>query len=460
MDGKGPELTLRFDRGTILVEGIHPSNRNLVPFVQFDPRTKVDRAEGYRYRLIVEELRRKQVSYLDQARDYQPLQFDLKSARNPFPHQKEAVQAWWTANGKGLVVLPTGTGKTFTAILAMIQAARPTLVVTPTIDLLHQWHTELEASFGFPVGMLGGGEYTLSPVTVSTYDSAYIHVERWGNRFGLLIFDECHHLPGATYSMAARMSLAPFRLGLTATPERSDGQEVAYEDLIGPIIYRREITELSGQFLADYRTEQIFIRMSAEEQERFDHNKSVYRSFLSAKQLSISSPEGWRRFLFEAARTKEGWQALQAYRDMKKVERSAEGKFLQLEALLKKHTADRILIFTADNATVYDISRKYLIPALTHQTKTKERRLMLERFHSGEYSTIVTSQVLNEGVDVPAASVGIVLSGTCTVRENVQRLGRILRKRPDKQAILYELILEGTSEVYSSERRRQHNAFG
>ena len=145
---------------------------------------------------------------------------------------------------------------------------------------------------------------------------------------------------------------------------------------------------------------------------------------------------------------------------MKKVERSAEGKFNCLQELLQKHAADRALIFTADNATVYDISRRYLIPALTHQTKTKERRLMLERFHSGEYSTIVTSQVLNEGVDVPAASVGIVLSGTSTVRENVQRLGRILRKRPDKQAILYELILEGTSEVYSSERRRQHDAFG
>ena len=67
--------------------------------------------------------------------------------------------------------------------------------------------------------------------------------------------------------------------------------------------------------------------------------------------------------------------------------------------------------------------------------------------------------MLNEGVDVPAANVGIVLSGTSTIRENVQRLGRLLRKRPDKQAVLYELVARGTTEEFSSERRRQHKAF-
>ena len=72
---------------------------------------------------------------------------------------------------------------------------------------------------------------------------------------------------------------------------------------------------------------------------------------------------------------------------------------------------------------------------------------------------VVTSQVLNEGVDVPAANVGIVLSGTSTIRENVQRLGRLLRKQTDKHAILYEIVAKGTSEEFSSERRRQHHAF-
>ncbi|MGL6097892.1 MAG: ATP-dependent helicase, partial [Fimbriiglobus sp.] len=69
------------------------------------------------------------------------------------------------------------------------------------------------------------------------------------------------------------------------------------------------------------------------------------------------------------------------------------------------------------------------------------------------------SQVLNEGVDVPAAGIGVVLSGTGSIKENVQRLGRILRKYENKQAILYELVAGGTAEEFTSDRRRQHHAF-
>ena len=137
----------------------------------------------------------------------------------------------------------------------------------------------------------------------------------------------------------------------------------------------------------------------------------------------------------------------------------AAAKFKLLEDLLKKHAADRTLIFTADNATVYDIARRYLIPAMTNQTKPKERKAILAKFHAGEYTAVVTCQVLNEGVDVPAAGVGIVLGGTGSATENVQRLGRILRKHGDKQAVLYEVIAKGTAEEYVSDRRRQHRAF-
>ncbi|MEO7092419.1 MAG: helicase-related protein, partial [Polyangiales bacterium] len=67
--------------------------------------------------------------------------------------------------------------------------------------------------------------------------------------------------------------------------------------------------------------------------------------------------------------------------------------------------------------------------------------------------------VLNEGVDVPDANVAIVLSGSGSVREHVQRLGRVLRKKGDKRAILYELVTEGTGETFTSERRREHVAY-
>jgi superfamily II DNA or RNA helicase len=138
---------------------------------------------------------------------------------------------------------------------------------------------------------------------------------------------------------------------------------------------------------------------------------------------------------------------------------AAQVKLHRLTELLEANRNERILVFTADNATVYQIARQFLIPAITHQTKSKERRAILEKFHSGEYDILVTSQVLNEGVDVPAASLGIVLSGSGSVREHVQRLGRLLRKADGKQARLIEIVSRGTGEEFTSERRRQHGAY-
>ena len=97
--------------------------------------------------------------------------------------------------------------------------------------------------------------------------------------------------------------------------------------------------------------------------------------------------------------------------------------------------------------------------ARTHKVSRSWIYKQLERFHAGDYTILVTSQVLNEGVDVPAANVGIVLSGTGSVREHVQRLGRLLRKQADKQALLYEVVTQGTAEEFTSERRRQHGAY-
>jgi superfamily II DNA or RNA helicase len=310
-----------------------------------------------------------------------------------------------------------------------------------------------------PVGLMGGGEYDVKPLTVTTYDSAYIHLERWGNRFGLLVFDECHHLPGPTYMLAAIGSLAPYRLGLTATPERADGLESLLPKLIGPIVYRREIKQLAGDYLAEYRTQRRYVELSPEEQERYQQARDQYRGFVEARGISMSSPTGWRRFLQETYRSAEGRAAFKAYREQKRIAQAAPAKLRELENLLETHRSDRALVFTADNATVYQIARKFLAPAITHQTKTKERKAILQRFHKGEYNVLVTSQVLNEGVDVPAASVGIILSGTGSVREHVQRLGRLLRKHGDKQAILYEVVTRGTAEEFTSDRRREHSAY-
>ncbi len=468
-------LQIQFDAGTLVLTGGSAELLQSLPGVQHDPRINAHRTEARHYRAIIESLRDSKHEFTDAARDYQPLACKLLDPRTPFPHQQEAKTTWWNAGGRGVVALPTGTGKTFVALLAIAHVGRPTLVVTPTIPLMNQWYGELLRAFGpltpgpsppegrgekNAIGLLGGGYYDFQPLTVTTYDSAYIHLERWGNKYGLIVFDECHHLPGASYQFAAVGSIAPYRLGLTATPERADGRETLYPELIGPIVYRREIKQLAGEFLAEYRVVRINVDLTPEEKERYDQARATYRQFVQARGISMGSMQGWQRFIQETCRHPDGRAAFQAYREQKRLAVAAPAKIDLLDDLLHRHALDRTIIFTYDNASVYEICRRFLVPAITHQTKTRERQQILERFHKGDYNVVVTSQVLNEGVDVPAANVGVILSGTGSVREHVQRLGRLLRKLGDKQALLYEVVTRDTAEEYTSERRRQHDAYG
>jgi superfamily II DNA or RNA helicase len=144
---------------------------------------------------------------------------------------------------------------------------------------------------------------------------------------------------------------------------------------------------------------------------------------------------------------------------MRRIFLRAGVKFDILESLLKRHARDRVIVFTEDNALAYDIARRFLMPALTHHTDTKERKAILERFRSGSHRFLVTSKVLNEGVDVPEANVAVILGGSASPVEHVQRLGRILRKKSGKRALLYEVVAQGTAEGNVSYRRRGSDAY-
>jgi superfamily II DNA or RNA helicase len=457
-DGRDP-LRLLFDAGTLIVEGANKDDDPRLPGVKYDFRTKDFRAEAIWYRTLVEHIRREGIPYTDEARAYQPVPWKLQVSKGAFPHQVEGLNAWWKAGGRGVVVLPTGTGKTHLANLAIEKAGRPTLIITPTIDLMNQWYDELTMSFGVEVGLLGGGYYEIQPLTVTTYDSAYMNMDRLGDRFGLMVFDECHHLPGPTYGLSATCAIAPFRLGLTATHERADNAHTHLDQLIGPIVFRREITELKGQFLADYRVMTLYVSLSEEERIRYERARELYRGFVHHAGIDMRKPDGWSKFLYVAFRSPEGREAFHAYREQRTLALAAPAKLNLLARLLDRHGGDRVIIFTHDNATVHTIARQFLVPVITHQTKTKERREVLLRFNQGTYPIVATSKVLNEGVNVPEANVAIILSGSGSVREHVQRLGRILRKSGDKQAILYEVITRDTVEEFTSNRRRKHSAY-
>ncbi|MFT4639966.1 MAG: superfamily II DNA or RNA helicase [Verrucomicrobiales bacterium] len=453
-----PKVEVQFDKGTLVIQNL-PEEHGDLTGVQWDTRTKTHRAPAWNYREIVISLRDRKLAYTDHAKQFDPIALPLRTAISPRPFQADARDAWLKNGKHGVVVLPTGAGKTILAVMLISLTERPTLVHVPTIDLMHQWIDVLAHHFDEPIGALGGGNHEMERLTVATYDSALIHATNRGNLFGFVIYDECHHLPSDQFQFTALASLAPFRLGLTATPDRADGREALLYKWLGGLCYTAHIDELEGDTLAPYVVETVEVDLLEAERVAYDEARAQYIDFLRTEQISMGSPNGWQIFIYRSSLTPEGRQAFQAYLAQKRLSQAAAGKEQAIWDILQDHRGDRIIIFTQDNDMAYRLGRRFLLPVLTHQTKVKERKDFLDAFRSGDYRVLVTSKVLNEGVDVPEANIAIVVSGSGSIREHVQRLGRILRARPGKQATLYELIARETGEFYVNQRRRQHRAY-
>jgi superfamily II DNA or RNA helicase len=450
-------LKLKFESGTLILEGADETAAVPRAFV-WDARTRHFRAPAYFYREIIKEFIRTKTAYEDLAKKYEKFDFKQKYHVEPRPFQTASIEKWKANERCGMIILPTGAGKTHVATMAIEICGRQTLVIVPTLDLMNQWYDLLISTFNAEIGLIGGGFYEIGAITVTTYASAFRHQERLGNQFGLVIFDEAHHLPSEGYKYAAEFAIAPFRLGLTATPERVDGGENELETLIGKFVYRLEAQELAGEYLADYSVERIEVDLSDEERAEYQRERAIYTDFRRRKNLPYGQ-EGWRMFLIHSAKSEEGRRAMKAYRNYKKIALGTDSKLHVLQDLLIRHRHDKVLIFTAENEMVYRISNDYLVPAITHETNVKERKFWLDAFNNGDVLALATSKVLNEGVNIPDASVAIVLSGSGSSREHIQRLGRILRKKGDKQAILYEVVARNTTEEYTSQKRSDARQF-
>src|SRR5438067_5007826 len=375
-------LVLRFDSGTLLLDGAG-EEAHVPSAFRWDARVMRWRAPAWSYRQVVSELVREKVEYEDHARAYHRFDFPTKFLVEPRPYQQEAIEEWKKAGRCGVVVLPTGAGKSLIAQMAIEQVKRSTLVVVPTIDLMNQWYDLLMSCFQAEVGLIGGGYFETGALTVSTYASSFRYMERMGNQFGLIIFDECHHLPSGVHQHAAEMSIAPFRLGLTATPERADGEDALLERLIGPFVFRRETHELAGEYLSDYTVVRLRVELNGEEHAAYERERDIFRSFLLVKGIGLSSLRGWQMFVAASARSSEGRRAMLAYRESKRIALGTDSKLRVLSELLQRHRREKVLIFTAENEMVYRISQRFLVSAITHETGVKERRAWLEAFNRG-----------------------------------------------------------------------------
>ena len=442
-------VRLWFDKGTLLLKGDVGT-----PYGKWDPRVGYFRIKALHYRDVLEYFEESQIPVEDMVQQLPPLE-TLKSTVQLRSYQEAALSRWRRNGNRGVLVLPTAAGKTYIALKAVEVLRTQTLIVVPTLDLIDQWRSRINECLGVDAGAVGGGENSVRMITVATYDSAYLQAAFLGNRFRLIVFDEVHHLASPSYMQIAQTYTAPYRMGLTATYERIDERHELLPMLVGDLIVNIEVDELAGKHLAPYSYEKKYVELSPEEQRLYDKEMNTFRSYLREKRIVMKSPSDFQKFIMRTGRDPHARDALLARNRAVKAALNSQEKIKALGKLLEANKNEKALIFTLHTDLVYAISRRFLIPSITYLTPKNERREILENFRKGNYQTIVTSQVLDEGIDVPDATIGYILSGTGSTRAYIQRLGRLLRKVEGKKARLIEIVSKETMEVRMSRRRTQ-----
>lgn len=445
-------VTLEYQKGTVVVRGL-----DSLPFTTPDSRTNYLYSNGINYKKITEYLNGKNIKYDDRVLDLLPLNDLPKIKVKLRDYQLEAIENWCLEK-MGSIVLPTGAGKTIIGLKIIEIVNSPTLIIVPTLDLIKQWTKILSRNFDIEIGNIGGGIENIQPITVSTYDSAYIKAPWIGNKFLLIVFDEVHHLPAPSYRLIAETFVAPYRLGLTATIEREDHLEQDFPYLIGKSTFQITAKELAeNKYLANYIIERKKTFMSSEEYLKYKESMTIYYTCLKKIGLKMNSNNAFKRLIMMSTNNTMARRALVARNNATDIALNSRSKIDEIRKILSENKDIKTIIFTQHNKLVYEISNDFLIPFITHKSSKEEREDVLSGFKDSRYKAIVTSKVLDEGIDVPDAQLGILVSGTGSSREFIQRLGRLLRPKNDNnEARLIEIVSSGTSETVTSERRHRN----
>ncbi len=385
--------------------------------------------------------------------------------------QLDALISWLHYGRRGVIEAVTGSGKTDVAIAAAADALRRrrfVLVVVPSRVLMEQWHGRLMAALPEArIGRMGDNGRDVPSgcdVLVATRHSAAAQRPRPPDGGGgLLIADECHGMGGRVL----RRALLPQyeeRLGLTATLERGDdGVTELLLPYFGGICYRYGFERaIADGVCARPRVAFVGVALSVDERAEY---AVIEQRLVSARhhlRLLRDMPlEPFGDFLAAVAHLAErdggadGRAArdyLDAFSKRRQIVAQTSGKYELLGSLAPAiKDADGALVFTqtvrAANHAINRLDPTVSINVITGSTPRGQRRDILDDLRDRTLHAVAAPRVLDEGIDVPDANLGVVMSASRTRRQMIQRMGRILRrKRPGVAARFVIMFAKDTLE--------------
>lgn len=325
--------------------------------------------------------------------------------------------------GLGILILPTGGGKTILSFLMSYESNLPTLFITHTVDLAQQTLNSYEEFFNFTPGFIGDGKFDIKPqFTIAIIDSIYSKkcYEELNKTFGMVIFDELHMLaPESCIEVVNNLSIK-YKIGVTATIKRGDGLTPVLSACLGDIIHTTSIKEAQEeQALVPLNQERIVSNfISSFDEEKLKKKKSLFNSLL--KEASLDS----HRNKLIAQKTEE----LCSKDEYVLLVLQNIDQCLLVAELLKESSSVRFEIF------VGQIGKK--------KFSRQERKEIVTRARTGETNCLITVQLAGIGLDVPRLT-SLIMDRKVTDPSTVtQIVGRVVRSSPGtgKQfATVYDL---------------------
>ena len=448
--------SVRFDDGLLVLDGV--TGQPVVPFPRewrFDSRTNAwsTYARNYKSCVVDQDFRNE---YRDNVPNWPSVKLPECNLHTLHDFQAEAVHSWNDAEYSGLICFATGLGKTQTALHLIHQMSCSTLVVSPVRDLMYQWSREIKQAFGYEPGIIGDSTRTIRAISCTTYKSAFMHMNELGNRFQFIIFDEAHHLASEKVANAAHFSAAPYRLGLSATTTIE--QQAFLKPLLGPVIAEKDVKESAGKHLADYDIFRVPVTLEPETRIRYQALGKIISNYWLERRADNPSFD-WEMMCREGRTSQEARRILMTYRQRRRIEERAVEKLRVLEDILELHGRVPTIIFTPSNAAAFDVARRFLIPCILTHSKGPEREEILNGFKEGRYPAVVVNEVWDEGVNVPFAKLAICLGGRKGTRQDIQRLGRVLRRQGNQKACYYDVFCEDTGEEVKTKAKKNIDAY-
>jgi len=343
-------------------------------------------------------------------------------------YQEMAADSFWSG-GSGVVVLPCGAGKTMVGAAAMAKSQTTTLILVTNTVAGRQWRDELirrTTLTADEIGEYSGERKEIRPVTIATYQvvtrrtkGEFRALELFDSRdWGLIIYDEVHLLPAPVFRMTSDLQ-SRRRLGLTATLVREDGREDDVFSLIGPKRYDAPWKDIEAQgFIAPADCTEVRVQLG-------DSERMVYATAEQNEKYRLAA--------------------------------CSPVKTPVVKRILEKHAGEPALVIGAYIDQLEELGEELDAPVIDGKTPNRRREELFDAFRAGEVGVLIVSKVANFSIDLPGASVAVQVSGTFGSRqEEAQRLGRILRPKPDGgAAFFYSVVARDTLDAeYAAHRQR------